>query len=473
MTRAQHISLSFLGAARQVTGSCFLFETPSARFLVDCGMFQGGREARARNRDDWAFDPKSLDFVLLTHAHIDHSGLLPRLWAFGFRGPIHATAATTDLAAVMLADSAYIQENEWMRMEQRRGRKRRLAGDDYPLYTVTHAQACMSLFERVAYDAEFAPAPGVRCRFRDAGHILGSAIVELWLDGPEGTRKVVCSGDLGQPGRPIVRDPTPVDEADVLLVESTYGNRDHKTLDSSIEELHEVLEETLVRRRGNVVVPAFALGRTQELLYVLIQLQRAGRLPPVRIFVDSPLATRATQITVQHPEFLDEETREALAHGRANSRALSLKFTESVEDSMAINDITGGALIIAASGMCDAGRIRHHLRYNLPRPEASVVIIGYQAEGSLGRRLVDGASRVRLFGEDVPVRARIHTIGGLSAHADRTALLGWLGAFKRPPARTFVVHGEDLIARDFAKLVTERLRWPRVDAPFQGSHYQL
>jgi metallo-beta-lactamase family protein len=313
----------------------------------------------------------------------------------------------------------------------------------------------------------------VRCRFRDAGHILGSAIVELWLDGPEGTRKVVCSGDLGQPGRPIVRDPTPVDEADVLLVESTYGNRDHKTLDSSIEELHEVLEETLVRRRGNVVVPAFALGRTQELLYVLIQLQRAGRLPPVRIFVDSPLATRATQITVQHPEFLDEETREALAHGRANSRALSLKFTESVEDSMAINDITGGALIIAASGMCDAGRIRHHLRYNLPRPEASVVIIGYQAEGSLGRRLVDGASRVRLFGEDVPVRARIHTIGGLSAHADRTALLGWLGAFKRPPARTFVVHGEDLIAQDFAKLVTERLRWPRVDAPFQGSHYQL
>ena len=473
MSRAQHISVSFLGAARQVTGSCFLFETPTARFLVDCGMFQGGREARAQNRHDWGFDPRALDFVLLTHAHIDHSGLLPRLWAFGFRGPIYSTAATADLAAVMLADSAYIQESEWMRMERRRGRKRRIAGDEYPLYTVAHAQACTSLFERVAYDEEFTPAPGVRCRYRDAGHILGSAIVELWLEGPAGTRKVVCSGDLGQPGRPIVRDPTAVDEADVLLVESTYGNRDHKTLESSIEELHEVLEETLVRRRGNVVVPAFALGRTQELLYVLIQLQRAGRLPPVRIFVDSPLATRATQITVQHPEFLDEETREALAHGRANSRALSLKFTESVEDSMAINDITGGALIIAASGMCDAGRIRHHLRYNLPRAEASVVIIGYQAEGSLGRRLVDGASRVRLFGEDVPVRARIHTIGGLSAHADRTALLGWLAAFKRPPARTFVVHGEDAIAQDFARHIAEHLRWPRVDAPFQGSHYPL
>jgi metallo-beta-lactamase family protein len=473
MARSQHISLSFLGAARQVTGSSFLFESPSARFLVDCGMFQGGREARAQNRHDWTFDPKSLDFVLLTHAHIDHSGLLPRLWAFGFRGPIYATAATTDLAAVMLADSAYIQESEWMRMERRRGRKRRLAGDEYPLYTVTHAQACMSLFERVAYDQEFTPGPGVRCRFRDAGHILGSAIIELWLDSPAGTRKVVCSGDLGQPGRPIVRDPTPIDDADVLLVESTYGNRDHKTLDSSIEELHEIMVETLVHRRGNVVVPAFALGRTQELLYVLIQLQRAGRLPPVRIFVDSPLATRATQITVQHPEYLDEETLEALAHGRANSRALALKFTESVEDSMAINDITGGALIIAASGMCDAGRIRHHLRYNLPRAAASIVIIGYQAEGSLGRRLVDGASRVRLFGEDVPVRARIHTIGGLSAHADRSALLGWLSAFKRPPARTFVVHGEDLIAQDFAKFIAHRLHWPKVDAPFQGAHYQL
>jgi len=473
MSRAPHISLSFLGAARQVTGSSFLFETASARFLVDCGMFQGGREARALNRREFGFDPRELDFVLLTHAHIDHSGLLPRLWAFGFRGPIYATAATADLAAVMLADSAYIQESEWMRLERRRGRKRRLAGDDYPLYTVTHAQACMSLFERVAYDGEFTPAPGVRCRYRDAGHILGSAIVELWLDGPTGTCKVVCSGDLGQPGRPIVRDPTPIDEADVLLVESTYGNRDHKTLENSIEELHEVLAETLVRRRGNVVVPAFALGRTQELLYVLIQLQRAGRLPPMRIFVDSPLATRATQITVQHPEFLDEETREALAHGRANSRALSLKFTESVEDSMAINDISGGALIIAASGMCDAGRIRHHLRYNLPRAEASVVIIGYQAEGSLGRRLVDGASRVRLFGEDVPVRARIHTIGGLSAHADRTALFGWLSGFKRPPARTFVVHGEEAVAQDFARLVATRLRWPRVEAPAMDARYKL
>jgi metallo-beta-lactamase family protein len=473
MDRKKKPSVRFLGAARQVTGSCFLFETATARFVVDCGMFQGGREARALNRRDFGFDPRELDFVLLTHAHIDHSGLLPRLWAFGFRGPIYATAATVDLAGVMLADSAYIQENEWMRLERRRDRKRGIARDEYPLYTVAHAEACQELFEARAYDQMFEAAPGVRVRFRDAGHILGSAIVELWLDVPGGTRKVVCSGDLGQPGRPIVRDPTLIEDADVLIVESTYGNREHRTLESSIEELHEVFEETLVRRRGNVVVPAFALGRTQELLHVLMQLHRAHRLPPVRIFVDSPLALRATKITVAHPEFLDEETRELLAHGRTSPRALSLQFTERVEESMAINEITSGALIIAASGMCDAGRIRHHLRHNLPRPQSAVVIIGYQAEGSLGRRLVDRASHVRIFGEDVPVRARIHTIGGLSAHADRTALLGWLGGFRRPPSRTFVVHGEETIAEEFAALVATRLHWPRVEAPALDAQFEI
>jgi metallo-beta-lactamase family protein len=470
--QAPSLSVRFLGAARQVTGSCFLFEAPGARFLVDCGMFQGGPDARALNRRDWGFEPKTLDFVLLTHAHIDHSGLLPRLWAFGFRGPIYATAATVDLAKVMLADSAHIQESDWMRAERRHGR-RRLTRDDYPLYTIAHAQGCSELFETIAYDREFSPTPGVRCRYRDAGHILGSAILELWVDGPTGTRKIVCSGDLGQPGRPIVRDPTPIDDADVLLVESTYGNRDHKDLDSSIEELHDVLEETLRRRRGNVVVPAFALGRTQELLYVLSSLQRAGRLPPVHIFVDSPLALRATQITAQHPEFLDDATRELLAHGRANPQALPLRFSETVEDSMAINRITHGALIISASGMCDAGRIRHHLKYNLPRAECAIVIIGFQAAGSLGRRLVDGASHVRIFGEDIRVRARIHTIGGLSAHADSSALLDWLSAFKTAPARTFVVHGEAQVAADFATLIGERLHWREVEAPLQDAQYTL
>lgn len=480
MTSSASITVRFLGAARQVTGSCFLFETPHARFIVDCGMFQGGREARALNRRDFGFDPRELDFVLLTHAHIDHSGLLPRLWAFGFRGPIYATAATVDLAAVMLADSAHIQESDWMRAERRQGRagrrgraRARLTRDDYPLYTVAHAEACSALLEGVDYDDYFEPAPGIRCRMRDAGHILGSAILELWIEVPQGTRKIVCSGDLGQPGRPIVRDPTTITEADVLIVESTYGNREHKDLGATIEELHTVLADTVARRRGNIVVPAFALGRTQELLYVLMGLQRDGRLPPLRIFVDSPLALRATQITLRHPEFLDEDTREMLAHGRAMPRALPLKFTETVEDSMAINAIDHGALIIAASGMCDAGRVRHHLRYNLPRPECAIVIIGYQAEGTLGRRLVDRASHVRLFGDDVPVRASIHTIGGLSAHADRHALLEWLGGFERPPQRTFVVHGEAQIAENFAALVARERHWNHVEAPVQDAIYPL
>jgi len=472
MPRASTLSIRFLGAARQVTGSCFLFETPQARFIVDCGMFQGGREARAQNRRDWDFDPKTLDFVLLTHAHIDHSGLLPRLSALGFRGPIYATTATVDLATMMLADSAHIQESEWMRAERRRGR-RHLARDDYPLYTIAQAQACSAQFEGVAYGEEFTPKPGIRCRYRDAGHILGSAIIELWVDGPAGTKKIVCSGDLGQPGRPIVCDPTPIADADVLIVESTYGNRLHKDLTQSIEELHGVLEDVMTRRRGNVVVPAFALGRTQELLYVLVGLHRANRLPRMRIFVDSPLALQATQITVRHPAFLDDDTRELLAHGRASHAALALKFSESVEDSMAINEIRDGALIIAASGMCDAGRVRHHLKYNLPRAESAVVIIGYQAAGSLGRRLVDGATRVRLFGEDIPVRASIHTIGGLSAHADQAALLGWLAGFRQPPGRTFVVHGEAQIAADFATLIGERLHWHQVEAPAQDTRYPL
>lgn len=462
-------TLTFLGAARQVTGSCFYFDTPQAKFIVDCGMFQGGRDAREMNRRDFGFDPKSLDFALLTHAHIDHSGLLPRLWAFGFRGPIHATRASVELSKVMLADSAHIQESDWMRAERRRGReRRRLTRDDYPLYTVAHAEACSALFEGVDYDTEFSPAPGVRCCMRDAGHILGSAIVELWLDLPGGTRKVVCTGDLGQPGRPIVRDPTPITDADVLLVESTYGNRDHKPLGATVEELVSVLTDTLQRRRGNVIVPAFALGRTQELLHLLMGLRRAERLPPLQIFVDSPLALRATQITLQHPEFLDEDTRELLAHGRANPHALPVRFTESVEESMALNSITHGALIIAASGMCDAGRIRHHLRYNLPRRQSAIVIIGYQAAGSLGRRLVDRASHVRLFGEDVPVRASVHTIGGLSAHADRSALLAWLGAFARPPAKSYVVHGEDAVAADFASTIASQLGWRHVEAPTHG-----
>ena len=463
--------LTFVGAAQEVTGSCFLVETAHARFLVDCGMFQGGRETRQRNLDAWDFDPREIDFVLLTHAHIDHSGLLPRLSALGFAGPIFTTTATADLLRVMLLDSAFIQETEWARAQrqQRRGMRRAVTP---PLYTVAQAEACLGQLRSVGYDADVEPFAGIRCRFRDAGHILGSAILEVWVAEGEGKRKLVFSGDLGQPGRPIVRDPTAIESADVLLVESTYGNRLHRPLTETIDELVFVVEETLRRRQGNIVIPAFAVGRTQELLVVLAGLCRKGRLPHLRVFVDSPMAARATELTWKHASFLDDETRALLALRERHPDGLDLHFTASVEESIALNRIKSGAVIVSASGMCDAGRIRHHLRHNLGRPECAVVFIGFQAAGTLGRRLVDGDKRVRLLGDEIEVRASIHTIGGLSAHADQAALLDWLGGFTAAPQRTFVVHGEAATARGFADLVADRLGWS-VEAPAIGTRVGL
>ncbi len=467
------MKLTFIGAAQEVTGSCFLIETEGLRFLVDCGMFQGGREARERNLQAWNFEPKHIDFVLLTHAHIDHSGLLPRLSALGFKGPIVTTAATADLLSVMLLDSAFIQETEWARAE-RKARQPGHRGTPVfpPLYTVAQAQACLEQLQGTAYDEDVQPHPAVRCRFRDAGHILGSAIIEVWVSEGTRTSKFVFSGDLGQPGRPIVRDPTPIDAADVLLVESTYGNRLHRPLEESIDELVSVIEDTLRRRRGNVIIPAFALGRTQELLCLLVDLCRKGRLPHLQVFVDSPMATKVTEITWKLTEFLDDETRALLSLRKQHPEWLDLRFTQSVEESIALNRIKAGAIIISASGMCDAGRIKHHLRHHLGRSECAVVIIGYQAMGTLGRRLVDGEKRVRIFGQEIAVRAGIHTIGGLSAHADQAALLAWLKGFGAAPARTFVVHGEAATACGFADRVASELGWS-VDAPARGSSVDL
>jgi metallo-beta-lactamase family protein len=462
-----------VGAAQEVTGSCYLVETDDLRFLVDCGMHQGGREAQMRNREPWPVDPRTLDFALVTHAHIDHSGLLPRLCAHGFKGPIYATSATADLLTVMLLDSAFIQENDWARNQRRKGHGRRAPRADAELlYTVAQAQACLEQVQGVAYDEELQPHEDVRVRFRDAGHILGSAILELWLTENGRTRKIVFSGDLGQPGRPVVRNPTAIEEADVLLVESTYGNRLHRPLEETVDELCTVIDDTLARRQGNVIVPAFALGRTQELLVLLAQLRQSGRLPPMQVFVDSPMADKVTAITARHREELDADGQALWGAGRHLPHGLQIRFTQSVEESMALNRIKAGAIVIAASGMCDAGRIRHHLRHNLGRPECAIVIVGFQAEGTLGRRLVDGERRVRLLGEDHRVRASIHTIGGLSAHADRDALLGWLRGFKSPPGQTYVVHGEAETALGFADTVAAELGW-QVRAPTAGEVVEI
>lgn len=455
------MKLTFLGAAGEVTGSSFLLEAEGLRFLVDCGMFQGGGEADAKNYARFAFDPATLDFVLLTHAHIDHSGLLPRLVAAGFRGPIYTTAATCDLLEVMLVDSAHIQEKEteWKQKAKTRG------GGKLPLYTVAEVTRTLQQLKPVAYDAGLEPHPAVRCMFRDAGHIIGAAIIELWVREGTQTRKLVFSGDIGQPGRPLVRDPTPVTEADVLVVESTYGNRLHKNLDDTLAELEHAITDTLVRKKGNVIIPAFAVGRTQEIIYLLVEMYRQGRLPKMNIYVDSPMATKATEITAKHWALLDQDAATLLQWLKGGHGHPRIHFVQDVLESTNLQHIKHGAVIISASGMCNAGRIKHHLRHNLGRRDSSILIVGFQAAGTLGRRIVDGAKNVRIFGIPIPVRASIYTIGGLSAHADQDALLGWLSHFKRAPQRTFVVHGEPSTAEIFAAAIHDKLGWSGVDRP--------
>ena len=467
------MQLTFLGAAGEVTGSCFLIETDGLRFLVDCGMFQGGREADKKNRTAFDFDPKTIDFVLLTHAHIDHSGLLPRLCVWGFKGPVYVTSATNDLLQVMLKDSAHIQEKEaeW-RNKDRRGRHAHSSSlQEYaPLYTVAQAEHFLRQLQNIQYDAEFSPHPAVRCNFRDAGHILGSAIIELWLTEGNKTKKIVFSGDLGQPGHPIVRDPTPIRHADILLVESTYGNRLHRNMFETLDELVYAINNTLIEKNGNVIIPAFTVGRTQDLLFLLIDLYRAGRLGDMDIYVDSPMALAATDITMKHIALLDEEALNAIQWMSNNDgKKPRIHFIQDVEESMQLNTIRHGAIIISASGMCDAGRIKHHLKYNLGCPECSIVITGFQAARTLGRRLVDGAKLVKIFGEDIPVRAEIFTIGGLSAHADQAALLDWLRHFKKAPEKTFVIHGEHTSAMALQSIIQERLQWEHVSVPEQKS----
>ena len=460
------MKITFFGAAGEVTGSCYLIESAAACFMVDCGMFQGGGDAYQKNLQALPFDVRKLDFVLLTHAHIDHSGLLPRLSMLGYRGPVYATPASIDLVQVLLLDSAHIQEkeSEWQ-LRQRHRRGSAMRGMQTPLYTVTQAQASLKQLRAVSYGEHFSPAPGVEFCLRDAGHILGSAIVELWLEEGGKKRKLVFSGDLGQPNRPVLRNPTPIAEADILLVESTYGNRLHKKLDETLDEIVDAFHYTLHKKRGNIVIPAFAVGRTQEMLYVLGELVRRGRMAPLTVYVDSPMASAATQITMRHQSLLDGETRELISWQQRNPDKLRVVFVADVEESMRLNEIKHGAVILSASGMCDAGRIKYHLQNNLSRPECSVLITGFQAAGTLGRRLVDGARVVRLFGKATPVRADIFTIGGLSAHADQAALLDWLGAFRQPPQHTFVVHGEADTAAIFAGLVRERLGWAGVEQP--------
>ncbi len=468
--------LSFLGAAGEVTGSCTLVETENTRFLVDCGMFQGGPDARTKNLRalNFGFDARNIDFVLLTHAHIDHSGLLPRLAVLGFRGPVYATPATIDLLEVLQPDSAHIQEkeSEW----QLRHRSRRGKGDlgaPAPLYTVAQAQSALQLLRPIAYGKPVQVAESITACFHDAGHILGSSWIEVTTHEEGRPRKLVFSGDLGMPARPVLRDAEKVvPEADVLLVESTYGNRLHRSMSETEDEIVAAVERTHATH-GNLIIPAFAVGRTQEIIYLLTDLVRRKRLSPLKIYVDSPMANAATRITLDHPELLDDEARDLVAWVRAHPEKVKIEFVADVERSKALNEIRSNAVIISASGMCEAGRIKYHLRENLPRSECSILIAGFQAAGTLGRRLVDGAQLVRIFGQPVRVKARIYTVGGLSAHADQSVLLGWLRGFHKPPENTFVVHGEANAAADFVSAIESQLEWKNVHRSQRGETFTL
>ena len=441
-----------------MSGSCYLLRYDSYQVLIDCGMFHGPEELKQRNYGDFPFVPLEIDAVILTHAHIDHSGLLPKLVKHGYKGPIYATGATADLCSIMLPDSAHIQESE----VERKNRKLARQGKSLltPIYTVDDADKTLTRFRRMIYDEEVKILPGLRLRMRDAGHILGAAIVELWVTSDNETTKIVFSGDIGNLNQPIVQDPTYIGEADIVVVESTYGMRRHEGREQRFERLAQVVNETM-DRGGNLLIPAFALGRTQDLLFALRTLQDEGELPPLNVYIDSPLAVSATEIFRKHTPVFDWETRAMLQEGRSPFEFDGLRYTQSVQESISLNSIHSGAVIISASGMADAGRIKHHLKHNLWREEAAVLLIGYQAIGTLGRRLQDGAKEVRIHGEPVKVNASIHTITGFSAHADQDALLAWLKRF-RHIGQIFVVHGEAEDAHQFAQLVRSELKVPTV-----------
>ncbi|MCC6076117.1 MBL fold metallo-hydrolase RNA specificity domain-containing protein [Pseudomonas sp. GCM10022188] len=451
--------LTFMGAIQQVTGSRYLIETrEGARVLLECGMCQGRREDEAHNNASFGFDPAEVDAVVISHAHIDHSGLLPRLAAEGYRGPIYATSATCELMQLMLLDAAHIQEKdaEWEnKWRARLGREAVV-----PLYTTADAEAALELRRPVEYGVRVEVARGIGVTFHDAGHILGSAIVELDVHDHGLTRRLVFSGDLGNTCTPLMRDPTPLSKADVVLVESTYGDRDHRCDADTLEELADILQQA-DRDGGNVLIPAFAVGRTQDLIFHLGRFYQEGRLPQRAVFLDSPMAIQANAIYHRFHEQFDPKDRELLRSNhvtRVEDWLPILRCTPDAEDSMAINRIQSGAIIIAGSGMCNGGRIVHHLKHNLWRKECHIVFPGYQAQGTLGRAIVEGAPTVRVLRQRIAVKAKVHTLGGFSAHAGQSQLIDWLQHFDHRP-ELYLVHGELEKMKVLQQALHDRLQW--------------
>lgn len=452
------MKIKFCGASIGVTGSCHLITTDKHRILLDCGQFQGGKAMEEMNNEPFPFDPEKVECLFLSHAHIDHCGRLPLLVKRGFKGQIYCTDATADLLDVMLKDSAFIHEKdaEWQSRKNARTGKPPVE----PLYTIKDAEAALKLVRPVLYDQLIEVNPEIKIVFNDAGHILGSAITELWITEGENTSKIVFSGDLGVTNRPILRDPTRIKKADYVIMETTYGSRMHPANSTSIDELIHITLDT-IKRGGSVIIPSFAVGRTQELIYQFNMFyeqhpEYQSRLEDVNVYIDSPMATTATEVFKKNAQVFDEETRAYILSGDNPLDFKNLKFTRNTADSQMLNNDKSPKIIISASGMCEAGRIRHHLKHNLWDSRNSIVFVGYQAEGTLGRMLVEGAKEVKLFGETVMVGAQIHNLEGFSGHADQQGLLDWLGGFQVKPKQIFLVHGETDSKKTFARLITEK-----------------
>ncbi|MHB0869334.1 MAG: MBL fold metallo-hydrolase RNA specificity domain-containing protein [Chloroflexota bacterium] len=447
-------SIRFLGAAGTVTGARFLVSSDKAQVLVDCGLFQGLKELRLMNWDKPPFDPVAVDAVVLTHAHLDHSGYIPRLIRHGFHGSIHATPPTVDLCGILLPDSGHLQEEQAEHANRHSYSKHTPA---LPLYTAAEAMASLRYLKASPYGQITEVAEGIRVRLLDAGHILGSAIVEMWVeDGGEET-KIVFSGDLGRYGEPLLADPTPIAEADYLLVESTYGNRSHADGEPQ-EQLAKVVSEA-VEAGSCLLIPSFSVGRTQQLLYALHCLEADRMIPPLPVYVDSPMAIDATEIFLAHPEAHDMELQRLEANGDNPFRLRHLRFVRTPEESESLDGRREPMVLISASGMATGGRVLHHLEAFLDDPKATVLFVGYQAAGTRGRSLLEGTRMLKLLGHEVPVRARVRQIDGFSAHADQEEILRWLSGFQRPPATTFLVHGEEEACRSLAETVQRRFHW--------------